>query len=66
MTEPEIVVNPAQDGAGSVPAACSAANIPEGHNGPGVAMATISKRSEASIIRHFLYPSETNKLILKL
>ena len=32
--EQETLVDPAQHGAGSVPAANSAANIPEGHNGP--------------------------------
>ncbi len=32
--EQEMLVDPAQHGAGSVPAADSAANIPEGHNGP--------------------------------
>jgi hypothetical protein len=38
--EQEMVVDPAQHGAGSVPAGDSAANIPEGHDGPG------GKRSE--------------------
>jgi hypothetical protein len=33
--EQEMVVDPAQHGAGSVPAGNFAANLPEGHNGPG-------------------------------
>jgi hypothetical protein len=33
--EQEMVVNPAQDGARSVPAAGSTASMPEGRNGPG-------------------------------